>query len=96
MEPWVIKDPYVGGATLVTLVRNPYYHKVDTAGNQLPYIDNLQISVNADKQTLVLKAVNGEIDYQDRHINANANRRGVPRRRIERRHPPGRRSPTPT
>lgn len=74
MEPWVIKDPYVGGATLVTLVRNPYYHKVDTAGNQLPYIDNLRISVNADKQTLVLKAVNGEIDYQDRHINANSNR----------------------
>lgn len=74
MEPWVIKEPYVGGATLVTLVRNPFYHKVDSAGNQLPYIDDLQISVNADKQTLVLKAVNGEIDYQDRHINANANR----------------------
>ena len=74
MEPWVIKDPYVGGATLVTLKRNPYYFKVDTAGNQLPYIDDLSISVNADKQTLVLKVVNGEIDYQDRHINANANR----------------------
>ena len=74
MEPWVIKEPYVGGATLVTLVRNPFYHKVDSAGNQLPYIDDLRISVNADKQTLVLKAVNGEIDYQDRHINANANR----------------------
>jgi len=74
MEPWVIKQPYIGGATLVTLERNPYYHKVDTAGNQLPYIDNLRISVNADVQTLVLKAVNGEIDYQDRHINSNANR----------------------
>ncbi len=74
MEPWVIKDPYIGGATLVTLKRNPYYHKVDTAGNQLPYIDDLSVSVNADKQTLVLKVVNGEIDYQDRHINANANR----------------------
>ncbi len=74
MEPWVIKDPYIGGATLVTLKRNPYYHKVDPEGNQLPYIDDLSISVNADKQTLVLKVVNGEIDYQDRHINANANR----------------------
>ena len=74
MEPWVIKDPYVSGAQLVTLVRNPYYHKVDTAGNQLPYINDLRISVNADKQTLVLKVVNGEIDYQDRHINANSNR----------------------
>lgn len=74
MEPWVIKDPYVGGATLVTLKRNPYYFKVDPEGNQLPYIDDLSISVNADKQTLVLKVVNGEIDYQDRHVNANANR----------------------
>src|SRR5439155_482042 len=74
MEPWVIKQPYSGGATVVTLERNPYYHKVDTAGNQLPYIDKLQVSVNADDQTLVLKAVNGEIDYQDRHINKNSNR----------------------
>jgi peptide/nickel transport system substrate-binding protein len=74
MEPWVIKDPYVGGATIVTFERNPYYFKVDPAGNQLPYIDKLQISVNGDVQTLVLKVVNGEIDYQDRHINSNANR----------------------
>jgi peptide/nickel transport system substrate-binding protein len=74
MEPWVIKDPYVGGATVVTLVRNPYYFKVDPEGNQLPYIDKLSASVNADVQTLVLKVVNGEIDYQDRHINANSNR----------------------
>jgi len=74
MEPWVIKDPYIGGATLVTLKRNPYYFKVDPEGNQLPYIDDLSVSVNADKQTLVLKVVNGEIDYQDRHVNANANR----------------------
>jgi peptide/nickel transport system substrate-binding protein len=74
MEPWVIKNPYLGGVTVVTFERNPYYFKVDTAGNQLPYIDKLQISVNADVQTLVLKAVNGEIDYQDRHINSNSNR----------------------
>jgi peptide/nickel transport system substrate-binding protein len=74
MEPWMIKDPYVGGATVVTFDRNPYYFKVDPAGNQLPYIDKLQISVNGDTQTLVLKVVNGEIDYQDRHIDANSNR----------------------
>jgi peptide/nickel transport system substrate-binding protein len=74
MEPWVIKDPYLGGATIVTFERNPYYFKVDPTGNQLPYIDKLQISVNGDVQTLVLKVVNGEIDYQDRHINSNSNR----------------------
>jgi len=74
MEPWVIKDPYVAAATMVTFERNPYYFKVDTAGNQLPYIDKLQINVNSDVQTLVLKVLNGEIDYQDRHINSNPNR----------------------
>ena len=74
MEPWVIKDPYVAAATMVTFERNPYYFKVDTAGNQLPYIDKLQINVNSDVQTLVLKVLNGEIDYQDRHIDANPNR----------------------
>jgi peptide/nickel transport system substrate-binding protein len=74
MEPWAIKDPYIGGATIVTFERNPYYFKVDTAGNQLPYIDKLRIGVNADVQTLVLKVINGEIDYQDRHIQTNANR----------------------
>lgn len=74
MEAWKIKDPYVSGATVVTLERNPYYFKVDPEGNQLPYIDDMRISVNADVQTLVLKVLNGEIDYQDRHINSNANR----------------------
>ncbi len=28
--------------------RNPYYWRVDTEGNQLPYIDNLEIEIVAD------------------------------------------------
>jgi peptide/nickel transport system substrate-binding protein len=39
MEPWVVKDPYLGGVTVVTFERNPYYFKVDTAGNQRRYAD---------------------------------------------------------
>ena len=61
------------------------------AGNQLPYIDKLQISVNGDVQTLVLKVVNGEIDYQDRHIDANSNRAVFIDSAAERRLPAGRR-----
>ena len=74
LEAWRIRQPYVGGATVVTLERNPYYWKVDPAGNQLPYIDGHRLDVGADVQTLVLKAVAGEIDFQDRHINLNSNK----------------------
>ena len=74
MEAWTIEQPYVGGSTIVTLTRNPYYHKVDPAGNQLPYIDGHRLEIGADVETLVLKAMNGEVDWQDRHINSNANK----------------------
>ena len=37
LEPWVITEPYVGGATRVVMKRNPYFWQVDTEGNQLPY-----------------------------------------------------------
>jgi len=43
-------------------VRNPYYHKVDTAGNQLPYIDELVSNVVGNLETVNLKVVSGEID----------------------------------
>lgn len=49
--------------------RNPYYWKVDTAGNQLPYIDRI-VHTLVDKPELInLKAIAGEIDMQARHMN---------------------------
>ncbi|CAN7344135.1 ABC transporter substrate-binding protein [Devosia sp. LjRoot16] len=71
---WVFEKAYVGGEAEVTMVRNPYYFKVDTAGNQLPYIDRLSMSVNETPDEIVLKAVAGEIDLQNRHIASLANR----------------------
>ncbi len=44
--------------------RNPYYWKVDAAGNQLPYIDNLDYTVVADRETVNLKVIAGQSDYQ--------------------------------
>lgn len=67
IEAWRITEPYVAGATRVALERNPFYWKVDTAGNQLPYIDGLSMSVNAEAQTLLLSVLAGEIDYEVRH-----------------------------
>ncbi|MDH3630452.1 MAG: ABC transporter substrate-binding protein [Gammaproteobacteria bacterium] len=46
------------------LVANPYFHQVDTAGNQLPYISEQdEIFVNEDEVRL-LKLVNAEADFK--------------------------------
>jgi len=74
LDPWVIKEPYVGGATRVVMVRNPYFWQVDTAGNQLPYIDELFSPIAQDVESLILEAVGGRIDFQIRHLDAPANR----------------------
>jgi peptide/nickel transport system substrate-binding protein len=42
--------------------RNPYYWKVDTAGNQLPYLDHVEFTVVQDAEIILLKFINGEFD----------------------------------
>lgn len=68
LDPWIIKEPYGGSATRVVLERNPYFWQVDPEGKQLPYIDRLQFSVISEVETIVLAAVNGQLDFQHRHI----------------------------
>ncbi len=48
--------------------RNPFYWKVDTEGNQLPYLDRVVYQMVADPQVLLLKAMQGEIDMMDQYI----------------------------
>lgn len=43
--------------------RNPYYWKVDTAGNQLPYIDRIDSVVVTDAEVAQGKMIAGEVDY---------------------------------
>jgi peptide/nickel transport system substrate-binding protein len=43
---------------------NPYYYKVDTAGQQLPYFDEVEEQYAADNQIFELKIINGEIQYK--------------------------------
>ncbi len=73
MNAWMIEEPLTGDATRATFVRNPYYWKVDTEGNQLPYIDRLSMRVSDSLEEITLMALNGEIDFQDRHIATVAN-----------------------
>lgn len=54
--------------TLFVMERNPYYWKVDEAGNQLPYIDTMTHELVQDAELVTLKAVAGDIDMQWRHM----------------------------
>jgi len=67
LAPWKViskspQDP------IFVMERNPYYYKVDPAGNQLPYIDKVVHYLVNDAQMAVMKAIAGEIDMQIRHM----------------------------
>ncbi|UCH26846.1 MAG: ABC transporter substrate-binding protein [Trueperaceae bacterium] len=50
------------------LVANPYFHMVDTAGNQLPYINEIDEVYVTDKEVQNLKITNGEVTYKQQAI----------------------------
>lgn len=55
---WVVESVTPGERT--TFVRNPYYWKVDTEGNQLPYIDRLVVEIQPDEEVRVLGLSQGQ------------------------------------
>jgi len=62
LNPWIGKD--TGNPSLMRFERNPYYFKVDTQGQQLPYIDYLTSQQVNDVEMVTLKVVAGEVDFQ--------------------------------
>ena len=50
------------------LERNPYFYEVDTEGNQLPYIDRVQMTLAENPEVVNLRAIAGEYDVQERFI----------------------------
>ncbi len=62
LNPWYVADMSADSALWV---RNPYYWRVDTAGNQLPYIDTILILIGESRaQTgALVKMIAGEIDF---------------------------------
>jgi peptide/nickel transport system substrate-binding protein len=57
-----------GAADIIRLSRNPYYQYVDQEGNQLPYIDRQRYETAAGTEILNLRAAQGEVDFQGRHL----------------------------
>ncbi len=63
LNPWVLKTTEFP-ATRFVFERNPYYWKVDPAGNQLPYLDRAVVNIVADAEMVNMKAMTGEVNLQ--------------------------------
>jgi peptide/nickel transport system substrate-binding protein len=61
---WCLKDYVVGEKQVYE--RNPYYFKVDTAGNQLPYIDTIQVDLVTDAEVRTLNLSQGKYEISFR------------------------------
>ncbi len=68
LQPWVIATKPPSDRFIFT--RNPYYHRVDTTGRQLPYIDEVVITIASGK-LIPAKAGSGEVDLQARGLSFN-------------------------
>ncbi len=68
MAAWVAAPGSRMSDQIFKLVRNPYFVGVDKAGNQLPYLDGVDIKFFADVNALNLAAIAGELDQQERHV----------------------------
>ncbi len=51
------------------LVANPYFFQVDTAGNQLPYINEINEAYIGDEDIQTAKMIAGEVDYKAQAVN---------------------------
>ena len=65
LEPWINTTPLP--STRFVLVRNPYFHRVDKAGRQLPYIDRVIVNIT-DGKLIPAKAGTGDVDLQARDL----------------------------
>jgi peptide/nickel transport system substrate-binding protein len=68
LEPWVVVTE--APADRYVFRRNPYFHRVDTAGHQLPYIDEVSVTIAASG-VVPIKTGTGETDLQGRGISFN-------------------------
>jgi peptide/nickel transport system substrate-binding protein len=65
LQPW---HPTVGPPAQVFVAeRNPFFHRVDERGRQLPYIDRLVMAL-AERAVIPVKTSTGEADLQARYV----------------------------
>jgi peptide/nickel transport system substrate-binding protein len=65
LQPWVNTTP--APSERFTFQRNPYFHRVDPEGRQLPYIDRVVMQI-ASSKIIPAKTGTGESDLQARYL----------------------------
>jgi peptide/nickel transport system substrate-binding protein len=65
LQPWRIRTKPPANRFIGE--RNPYFHRVDTVGQQLPYIDRV-VLISSDTRLVPAKAGSGEVDLQARGL----------------------------
>ena len=65
LQPWVATTAMP--ANRFVFKRNPYFHRVDQAGYQLPYIDGIEVTI-VDGGLIPAKAAAGDADLQARGL----------------------------
>ncbi|MGF1552663.1 MAG: ABC transporter substrate-binding protein [Paracoccaceae bacterium] len=65
LQPWVNTSPK--NNQRYVLERNPYYHRVDAEGRQLPYVDRVEMEIAA-AGLIAAKASLGQADLQGRGL----------------------------
>jgi len=68
MAAWVAAPGSRISDQIFKMVRNPYFVGVDKAGNQLPYMDGIDLKFFTDANALNLAAIAGELDEQERQV----------------------------
>jgi peptide/nickel transport system substrate-binding protein len=65
LSPWRTVQP--NNTPTWMLERNPFCYMVDTDGNQLPYIDRIQMELGENLEVINVRAIAGQYDHQERH-----------------------------
>ena len=68
LHAWVIERMEPGEPPRFVMERNPYYWKVDPAGQQLPYRDRVVFHAAAGDEAFARLLADGRIDLQTRHV----------------------------
>ncbi|MCC7045111.1 MAG: ABC transporter substrate-binding protein [Alphaproteobacteria bacterium] len=65
LDPWI--NTTRAPSDRFVFVRNPFYHRVDVEGRQLPYVDRVMMNI-ADGKIIPAKTGSGEVDLQARNL----------------------------
>ncbi len=65
LQPWYVRTK--SPADRFVFHRNPYFHRVDANGLQLPYIDDVIINIS-ERKLISGKSATGDLDLQGRYL----------------------------